>query len=145
MTPGTPELDEGTVAFYRTFFEETNEETNQVFEVVTIDAEGALTTVADTRGEFASFGFRPPSLNKAGDVAFLAELDSGGSGIFVGPDPVADRVIRTGNTLDGAEVTGLNFCEEGLSDSGELAFTAMFEDPDTFETRVAVFRAKPSP
>jgi hypothetical protein len=86
MTPGTPELDEGTVAFYRTFFEETNEETNQVFEVVTIDAEGALTTVADTRGEFASFGFRPPSLNKAGDVAFLAELDSGGSGIFVGPD-----------------------------------------------------------
>jgi hypothetical protein len=60
MTPGTPELDEGTVAFYRTFFEETNEVTNQVFEVVTIDAEGALTTVADTRGEFASFGFRPP-------------------------------------------------------------------------------------
>jgi hypothetical protein len=63
----------------------------------------------------------------------------------VGPDPVEDRVIATGGTLDAAEVTGLTFCEEGLSDSGELAFIATFEDPETFETRVAVFRATPVP
>ena len=42
-------------------------------------------------------------------------------------------------------MTSLTFCEEGLNDSGQLAFTAFFEDPETFETRVAVFRATPVP
>ena len=72
-------------------------------EVVTGNG-GPLTTVADTRGEFASFGFRPPSLNNEGDVAFLATLDDGTSGIFVGSDSIADRVITTGDTLDGSTV-----------------------------------------
>jgi hypothetical protein len=78
-------------------------------------------------------------------VAFLATLDDGTTGIFVGPDPVEDRVITTADTLDGAKVTNLTFCEEGLSDSGELAFIATFEDPVTLEPRVAVFRATPVP
>ena len=133
--------DEGTVAFYRSFFDGSN----QVDEVVTIDAEGGLTVVADTSGQYAFFGFRPPSLNNGGDVAFQATLDDGTSGIFVGPDPVEDRVIATGDMLDGETVTGLTFCEEGLNDSGQLAFTAFFEDPETLETRVAVFRATPVP
>jgi hypothetical protein len=54
-------------------------------------------------------------------------------------------VIATGDTLDGAIVQNLTFCEEGLSDSGELAFIAQLEDassPDGF--RMAVFRAAPS-
>jgi hypothetical protein len=85
---------------------------------------GPLTTVADTRGAYSFFGFRPPSLNNSGDVAFHATLDEGTSGIFLGPDHVADRVIVTGDTLDGAIVQNLTFCEEGLSDSGELAFIA---------------------
>ena len=33
------------------------------------------TTVADTRGAFESFGFRPPAINNGGDVAFHATLD----------------------------------------------------------------------
>jgi hypothetical protein len=98
--------------------------------------------VADTRGDFASFGFRPPSLNRDGDVAFLATLDNATSGIFVGSDPV----IATGDTLDGSTVQSLAFCEEGLSDSGELAFVAQLEDPASPEGfRVAVFRATPLP
>ena len=133
--------DAGTAAFYRSF----SDGTNQVDEIVTGNG-GPLTTVADTRGAFASFGFRPPSLNNQGDVAFLAELDDGTSGIFVGPDPVADRVISTGDTLDGSTVQNLTFCEGGLSDSGELAFVATFEDPDAPEGfRMAVFRATPVP
>ena len=142
VSVGTPVLnDTGTAAFERSFFDEAN----QVFEIVT--GNGApLTTVADTRGDFASFGFRPPSLNDNGDVAFLADLDSGGSGIFVGPGPVEDRVIGTGDTLDGSTVQNLVFCEEGLNDSGQLAFIAQLEDPDSPEGfRVAVFRATPAP
>ncbi len=135
--------DAGTAAFERSFFDEANQEF--VTEIVTGNG-GPLTTVADTRGDFAFFGFRPPSLNNDGDVAFHATLDDfSTSGIFVGPDAVEDRVIATGDTLDGSTVQNLTFCEEGLSDSGELAFTAQLEDPNSPEGfRMAVFRATPS-
>lgn len=134
--------NEGTVAFYRSFFDEAN----QVFvEQIVTGNGGPLTTVADTGGAFSSFGFRPPSLNNDGDVAFHATLDDfSTSGIFVGPDPVADRVIATGDKLDGLTVQNITFCEEGLSDTGELAFVAQLEDLDTLEGfRMAVFRATP--
>jgi hypothetical protein len=135
--------DEGTAAFVRSFFDEASQQ--GVEEIVTVSGD-TLTTVADTRGAFGFFGFRPPSLNDDGDVAFHATLDDfSTSGIFVGPDPVEDRVIATGDTLDGETVTSLTFCEEGLNDSGQLAFTVFYEDPDTFETRAAVFRATPVP
>jgi hypothetical protein len=140
---GVPVLnDEGTAAFETSFFDEVSQEF--VTEIVTGDG-GPLTTIADTRGEFAFFGFRPPSLNNDGDVAFLATLDDfSTTGIFVGPDTVGDRVIATGDTLDGSTVQNLTFCEEGLSDSGELAFTAQLEDLDSPEGfRMAVFRATP--
>jgi hypothetical protein len=134
--------DSGTAAFVRSFFDETAQQF--VDEIVTGNG-GPLTVVADTRGAFSVFGFRPPSLNNAGDVAFHATLDgSSTSGIFVGPDPVADRVIATGDSLDGSTVQNLTFCEEGLNDSGQLAFIAQLEDPTTPEGfRMAVFRATP--
>jgi hypothetical protein len=136
--------DAGTAAFVRSFVDPISGEF--VEEIVTGNG-GPLTTVADTRGAFSSFGFRPPSLNTAGDVAFHAALDDfTTSGIFVGPDPVADRVIATGDALDGATVQNLTFCEEGLSDSGELAFIAQLADPDDPNGfRMAVFRAAPQP
>jgi hypothetical protein len=136
--------DSGTAAFQRSFFDEAAQEF--VEEIATGNG-GPLTTVVDTRGGFASFGFRPPSLNNVGVVAFHATLDDfSTSGIFVGPDPVTDRVIATGDTLDGATVQNLTFCEEGLNDSGDLAFIARLEDagsPSGF--RMAVFRATLEP
>jgi len=136
--------DVGTAAFETSFTDETGGEF--VTEIVTGNG-GPLATVADTRGEFGSFGFRPPSLNGDGEVAFLATLDDfSTTGIFVGPDPVGDRVIATGDTLDGSTVQSLTFCEEGLNDPGQLAFIAQLEDldaPDGF--REAVFRATPAP
>jgi hypothetical protein len=143
---GVPILNNaGTVVFQRSFFDEPTQQF--VEEIVMIDADGTSTVVADTRGGFSSFGFRPPSLNDAGDVAFLATLDdSSTTGIFVGPDPIADRVISTGDTLDGATVQNITFCEEGLSDSGELTFVAQLDAPDTPDGfRTAVFRATPTP
>jgi hypothetical protein len=140
----TPMLnDAGTAAFQRSF---TDEATQEFVEQIVTGNGGSLTVVADTRDEFAFFGFRPPSINNDGEVAFHATLDDGTSGIFVGSDPVADRVIATGDTLDGSIVQNLVFCEEGLSDSGELAFVAQLEDPNSPDGfRVAVFRATPNP
>jgi hypothetical protein len=137
--------DAGTVAFQRSFTDEATQ--TSVEEIVTIDAEGTPTVVADTRDGFASFGFRPPSLNNNGDVAFLATLDDfTTTGIFVGQDPNAYRVIVMGDTLDGSTVENIVFCEQGLSDSGELAFVAQLDIPETPEEgdfRTAVFRATP--
>jgi hypothetical protein len=135
--------DGGTAAYERSFFDEANQEF--VSEIVTNDG-AQRTTVADTRGEFASFGFRPPAINNGGDVAFHATLDDFvTSGIFVGPDPVADRVVVTGDVLDGRTVQNLTFCEEGLNDSGQLTFIATLEDLDSPNGfRMAVFRATPS-
>jgi hypothetical protein len=140
----TPMLnDAGTAAFQRSF---TDEATQEFVEQIVTGNGGPLTVVADTRDEFAFFGFRPPSINNDGEVAFHATLDDGTSGSFVGSDPVADRVIATGDTLDGSIVQNLVFCEEGLSDSGELAFVAQLVDPNSPEGfRVAVFRATPNP
>ena len=137
---GEPTLnDGGTVAFETSFVDETTQEF--VTAIVTGNG-GPLTTVADTTGSFGSFGFRPPSINDAGDVAFLATLDDfQTTGIFVGPDAAGDRVIATGDVLDGAIVSNLILCEEGLSGSGELAFVASFDEPAGFRT--AVFRATP--
>jgi hypothetical protein len=134
--------DAGTAAFQRSL---TEEATGEFVEEIVTGNGGSLTTVADATGEFAFFfDFRPPSPNNRGDVAFQATLDDGTAGIFVGPDPIADRVISTGDTLDGSTVQDLIFCEEGLSESGELAFVATLEDtPES--SRVAVFRATPVP
>jgi hypothetical protein len=140
---GEPLLnDGGTAAFERTF---TDEATQQSVSEIVTGSGGPLTTVADTRGGYAFFGFRPPSLNNDGEVAFHATLDDfSTSGIFVGPDPAVDRVIAAGDVLDGAAVVNLTFCEEGLNDSGQLAFTAGFEDPNSPDGfRAAVFRASP--
>ena len=132
--------DGGTAAYERSFFDEANQEF--VSEIVKNDG-AQRTTVADTRGAFGSFGFRPPAINSAGDVAFEARLDDFVTeGIFTGGDPVTDRVIGTGDTLDGRRVQGLTFCEEGLNDSGQLGFIAMLEDADSPNGfRMAVFRA----
>jgi len=142
---GRPNLnDAGTVAFHRFFNDQAGEE-------LVTGTGGPLTVVADTRGPFQSFGFTfvgftPPALNNHGQVAFFAALDAGGAGIFTGPDPVADRVIQTGHTLDGAPVTDLRFCDQGLNDAGQLVFQATFNDPSVPEgRRVAVFRATPAP
>jgi len=55
-------------------------------------------------------------------------------------------VIRTGATLDGDPVTNVVLCEEGLNDSGEVAFVASLDDPDAPEgSRTVVVRATPQP
>ncbi len=94
---------------------------------------GPLTLVADTTGAYAAFGFGyyavAVSINDAGIVAFRAELDAGGAGIFTGPDAVADKVIAVGDTLFGSTVTNLVFASgEQLNDAGSVAFVAYLAD-----------------
>ena len=132
--------DGGTAAFETSF----TDASGQFVTAIVTGNGGPLTTVADTNGPFSFFGFRPPSINNGGGVAFLATLDDfQTTGIFVGPDVVEDRVIATGDVLDGATVSNLTFCEEGLNGSGEVAFIATLDELDGSGSRTAVFRATP--
>ncbi len=98
---------------------------------------GATTTIADTNGPFRAFF--SSSINNSGTVAFDAALVPIASrGIFTGPDPVADRVIGTGDTLFGSTVLGLFFDQEGLNDHGQIAFFARLADG-----RQVIVRADP--
>jgi hypothetical protein len=135
--------DAGTVAFEVSF---TDPATGEFVTAIVTGNGGPLTTVASTQGPFGSFGFRPPSINNDGDVGFLATLDDFvTSAIFVQSAAGTQQVIATGETLNGAVVQSLTFCEEGLSDSGHVAFAATLEDPSVPEGfRVAVFRAAPA-
>jgi hypothetical protein len=135
--------DTGTVAFHRFFNDQPGEE-------LVIGNGGPLTVIADASGRFQSFGFyfgfTAPALNNKDEVAYLADLDAGGSAIFLGSEPGAERVIGTGDTLDGSTITNLRFCDDGLNDSGQLAFQATFNDPSVPEgVRVAIYRATPAP
>ena len=112
--------------------------------IVTGTGVGTDTTVVDSEGAFNIFDSY--AINNSGAVAFSATLDDDNIGIpaiYVGPNPKKDRVIQLGDSLDGGTVVGLNFCEEGLNDSGQLAFIAEIEDPDSDFPRATVFRATP--
>ncbi len=109
-----------------------------------------LTTVVS-----GGFSFAPgiltildtPSINDNGTVAFSALLRGGsGEGIFIGPDPEADRVIATGDSLFGSTVSNfrlfdeqdIGFSTRGLNNRGQIAFYAQLADGTS-----GIFRADP--
>ena len=98
----------------------------------------AVTPVADSSGEFQFFA--RPSLNDAGQIAFSATLDDNLEALFDGPDPVADRILKAGDTFDGGVIEGIVMDREGLNNLGEIAFLVGFTDG-----RRAIYRATPIP
>ena len=99
-------------------------------------------TVADNSGRYSSFW--TPSVNNNGKVAFRALLDGDISktGIFTGPDPIADKVIVAGDILLGSEVKGVQFTQYGLNDAGQIAFIAYLDsNRGTLDT--VIVRADP--
>lgn len=67
------------------------------------------------------------SINDSNEVAFYG---AGGSfaGIFTGPDVNLDKVIATGDALDGSTVSQIAFGRGGLNDAGQVAFWARLAD-----------------
>jgi hypothetical protein len=98
---------------------------------------GPITTIADSSGPLnIVLANSRVALNNLGEVAFLANLDAGGDGIFTGPD--IQEVIGQGDALFGSTIghplfpfltTGnVQFFRDGLNDSGQLAFWARLTD-----------------
>ena len=97
---------------------------------------GPGTVVADTNGPY-SFLF-VPAINSSGVVVFRASLDSGANGIFTGPDAVADKVILSGEPLDGSTVLAATTHNQAINDNGQIAFRASLADG-----RYGIYRADP--
>ncbi|MGB3299108.1 MAG: PEP-CTERM sorting domain-containing protein, partial [Phormidesmis sp.] len=97
----------------------------------------AITRIVDGGGDFMALG--RPAINNDETLVFIATLDAGSSGIFVGPDPVVDRVIGEGDILSGSVISGVNFLQQtGLNNEGQFVFRANFADGST-----GIFRADP--
>jgi hypothetical protein len=79
------------------------------------------------------------SLNNHGDYAFFGSTQTL-SGIFTGPDPQANKLIATGDELDGSTVKSLAFGTDGLNDQGQVVFWALLNDG-----RTGVYVANPVP
>ena len=101
---------------------------------------GSVTTIVDTDGAYARVV--AAAFNDAGDVAFFGLLDGTGTplGIFTGPDAVADRVLRTGDSFLGSTVDLISLSSGALNEFGQIAFTVTLTDG-----REAVVVATPIP
>jgi hypothetical protein len=105
---------------------------------------GPITNIVDTSGPFLFFfsfgGGQAPgfSLNNSGAVAFSAALDTGGFGIFTGPDALVDEVISVDEPLFGSTVAELLMGEGSLNDTGQIAFFYELADG-----RTGIARADP--
>jgi hypothetical protein len=64
-----------------------------------------LETIADSDGPFAGFG--RVELTDSGRVVFEALLDNGHSGIYDGPDPVANKIVESGDLQAGVQVASV--------------------------------------
>jgi hypothetical protein len=93
----------------------------------------------DTSAGFESFdSVVDLALSDSGTVAFLLE-GSDTTGVFTGPDPVADKVLATGDPLCGSTVTAVNFQRYGINASDQLALAVELAD-----SRELIVRAEPS-
>src|SRR5262249_14790946 len=93
---------------------------------------GQIKTVADATGHCVSFGFAP-AINAQGQIAFLGTTRSGRVGIFTGTDSKLDRVVAIGDDLDGSTIVDLSVLSfrTGLNNSGQIAFIAQLADGRT--------------
>jgi hypothetical protein len=85
------------------------------------------TLIADSTntnsGAFSFFG--GASINAEGTVAFLADLDAGGSGIFaaLSGSSAPFSVVQVGDSLFDSTVDSFGFSPNGLNDGNALAFS----------------------
>ncbi len=84
--------------------------------------------VADTSGEFD--GFQTTAISNNG-IAFYGWLDyAGTSGVFTGPNALADKVLTIGDTIAGiaSPVVAVHLNPHGMNNSGQIALSVQFAD-----------------
>jgi hypothetical protein len=83
------------------------------------------------------------SINNATVVAFEVLLAGSPTGIFIGPNPATDAVIKAGDVIPGVgTVASVGMSKEAINDAGQVAFAAYFQAGTGTMTR-AIIRADP--
>ena len=102
--------------------------------------DGKVTVLASTQGPFLDL-LSSHAVNNQGQVVFSALLDGGITGIFAGPNPTTDVVIKTGDLLLGTKIIdGPVFSNRGFNDAGKIVFYARLDDGTE-----GIYRADPHP
>ena len=102
---------------------------NGVFDAgIYIGDEAGVTAISTTDGPFYEFHFQGVAINDSNDVAFTALLPGGSYGVYTGPDPIADKVIASGDPLDGSTVGFVLTTRFGLNNAGQIALFAGLDD-----------------
>lgn len=83
--------------------------------------------IASVGSGFDSITETGVAINNTGGLIFGGSAN-GTNGIFIGGDPINDRVISVGDTIDGSTVTSLVIRRGGLNDSGNFVFYASLDD-----------------
>lgn len=96
--------------------------------------------LAGTGQPFSAFGTYS-LINNSGEIVFMGFLPSGSRALFTGPNPTADRLIGTGDMLDGSTVANIG-SSYGINDNGQIAFE-VFLTGGPLGNRSAIFRADP--
>jgi hypothetical protein len=105
-------------------------------------SDGVSETTVATVGAYQSLLAGAVAASGSGRVAFTAYLPSGEMGVFTGPDPNTDVVLKTGQVITGfGVVTSMFITREAINDSGQVAMTVHFLDAGV--PKVAIIRADP--
>lgn len=116
--------------------------------IFVVDQDGTgLTTIARAGGIGGSGPysmFDSPIINDLGTVVFRGFLDTGVRGVYVGPDPVAHKVVQEGDPLFGSTVTIVSFFR-GLNNQNEIAFYFELADGRTGIAKARLVSSSPTP
>ncbi|WP_428306899.1 choice-of-anchor tandem repeat NxxGxxAF-containing protein [Lacipirellula sp.] len=101
---------------------------------------GAIAKVLNTAGPFKEFS-QTVDVNNQGVIAFTGTLDNNVRGIYVGSDPVNDKVIEVGGSLFGSKVTEI-YNTPNINNRGDVIFYYQLANGTT---GLALARAVPEP
>jgi hypothetical protein len=114
--------DSGAAVFAATKLISSSTGVDSVFVAPSLTSTQAeLIEIANAVGPMRDLGY--PAINNSGTVAFQAGIDDQPfRGIYTGPDPERDAVVRPGDSLFGHTVQETFFIRDGLNDAGQVAF-----------------------
>ena len=112
----------GLISFQAT----SDDSTNGIY---TIDLAGHLTTISASKTQSFVLG---ASINDSGRLAFYVHNADGTVGIYTGADPVADKVLASGDHLFGLAVTNVAVFNHALNNGGQIALRASLSDGNTY-------------
>lgn len=105
-------------------------------------SDGISEATVATIGAYQTLFQGAVAASASGRVAFVAQLPTGETGVFTGPEPNADVVLKSGQEIAGfGVVTSMFITREAINDSGQVAMIVNFLDGDVRKT--AIVRADP--